>query len=151
MSFQTISKRKGKKKKVKKKICLQIFFAAAFLFFASAQISAQTATRINFYKNSDNATVSSNLRGYKDRKVYVVKVLKGQNLQTEQVKLPNSDSYITVSIKNPSGKEVGDADASCNNRKEINPTEAGDYTITVVQCRKADEWNGRFKLKVSVK
>lgn len=135
---------------MKSKICLQIFFAAAFLFYASASISAQTATRVNFYKNSNNATVSSSLRGYKDRKVYVIKVLKGQTLRTEQVEIPNSANYITVSIKNPSGKTVGDADASCNSLKEITPTEAGDYTISVVQCRKADEWSGRFKLKVSV-
>lgn len=131
------------------KIYLQILFVSALIFLASTQISAQT--RINFYKNSTAATVSSNLRGYKDKKVFVIKVLKGQTLQTEQIKILNAAHYITVSIKNPSGKIIGDADASCNNRKEIAPTEAGDYTITVTQCQKADAWRGRFKLKVSVK
>jgi hypothetical protein len=46
---------------------------------------------------------------------------------------------------------VGDSDASCNNRREISPTVAGDYRIEVVECQKADRWRGRFYLRVSVR
>jgi hypothetical protein len=42
-------------------------------------------------------------------------------------------------------------DASCNNRKSITPTISGDYTLKVFQCKKADEWNGGFRFKITVK
>ena len=132
------------------KIFLRVLIATVFVFLISVEVSAQKATRIEFYKDSTGATVSSNLRNYKDRKVYVIKVRAGQTLKTEQIK-GDSTRYVTVSIKNPSGKVVGDSDASCNNRKEITPTVAGDYTITIYECQKADEWRGRFRLKVTVK
>ena len=132
------------------KIFLRVLIATAFVFLISVEVSAQKATRIEFYKDSTGATVSSNLRNYKDRKVYVIKIRAGQTLKTEQIK-GDSTRYVTVSIKNPSGKVVGDSDASCNNRKEITPTVAGDYTITIYECQKADEWRGRFRLKVTVK
>ena len=124
---------------------------AVFVFLISVEVSAQKATRIEFYKDSTGATVSSKLRSYKDRKVYVVKVRQGQTLKIEQIKDNSAANFITVSIKNPSGKVVGDSDASCNNRKEITPTVAGDYTITIYECQKADAWRGRFRLKVTVK
>lgn len=132
------------------KIFLRVLIVTVFVFLISVEVSAQKATRIEFYKDSTGATVSSNLRNYKDRKVYVIKIRAGQTLKTEQIK-GDSTRYITVSIKNPSGKVVGDSDASCNNRKEITPTVAGDYTITIYECQKADEWRGRFRLKVTVK
>lgn len=130
---------------------LQILVILFFIFIAATAVFAQKATRISFYKNSTAATVSSSLRSYKDKKVFVIRVRKGQTLIIEQIKADASLQYVAVSIKSPSGEMVGDSDASCNNQKEIAPTEAGDYTITVFQCRKADEWRGRFKLKVAVK
>lgn len=133
------------------KRCLPILFVLIVTFAASASIFAQKATRITFYKSSKAATVSSSLRSFKDKKVYVIKVRKGQTLNTEQIRAEASAHYISVSIKSPSGKDVTDSDASCNNRKEITPTEAGDYKITVYECQKADAWRGRFRLKVSVK
>ena len=138
---------------MKVKRYLQILIVLGFASLFSPAVSAQKATRLNFDKNSTAVTVSSNsLKSYKDRKIYVVKVRKGQKLQTEQINIASAPlHYITVSIKSPSGKTVGDADASCNSRKEIELTEAGDYTITVTQCQKADAWRGRFRLKVSVK
>ena len=133
------------------KIFLQGLIATVFVFLISVEVSAQAAKRIEFYQNSTSATVSSSLRNYKDRKIYVVKLRAGQTLMTEQLKTDSAARSITVSIKNPSGKVVGDSDASCNNRKEITPTVAGDYTITVYECQKADAWRGRFRLKVTVK
>ena len=133
------------------KIFLQGLIATVFVFLISVEVSAQAAKRIEFYQNSTSATVSSSLRNYKDRKIYVVKLRAGQTLMTEQLKTDSAARSITVSIKNPSGKVVGDSDASCNNRKEITPTVAGDYTITVSECQKADAWRGRFRLKVTVK
>jgi hypothetical protein len=87
------------------------------------------------------------LTGYSDSETYVIKVRSGQTLRTKQT----GKNYITISIKDPNGTYVGDADASCNNRKEVAPTVAGDYTLTVVQCQKADEWYGRFRFRVTVR
>ena len=130
---------------------LPILIVLVVVFSASTAVFAQPTKRINFYKKATAATVSSSLQNYKDKKVFVIKVRRGQSLRTEQVGVPSSSHYITVSIRNPAGETVGDSDASCNNRREIAPTATGDYTITVVQCRKADAWRGRFKLKVEVK
>ena len=121
------------------------------VFSASTAVFAQSATRITFYKNSTAATVSSVLRSYKDKKVYLVRVRKGQTLNIEQIKAASSLRLFSVSIKSPSGADATDADLSCNSRKTVAPTEAGDYTITVYECRKVDVWRGRFKLKVGVK
>ncbi len=130
---------------------LQISVVLILVFLASAAAFAQKAARISFYKKATDATVSSSLRNYKDKKVFVIKVRQGQTLRTEQISTLSSSHYVTVSIKNPAGKTIGESDASCNNRREIAPTVAGDYTITIYQCRKVEAWRGRFKLKVSVK
>lgn len=123
-----------------------ILTLSAVSAFAQEEIS-----RINFKKGATKATVSGTLDGFKDKKVFVITVRQGQTLNTEQLKSKKSSQYITVSIQSPTGAYVGDADASCNNRKEITPTLAGDYKLTVVECGKADEWRGKFKLKITVK
>ncbi len=54
-------------------------------------------------------------------------------------------------VVGPDGKDItGDEDASCNNRKSVSPTVDGYYRIEVVECRKADEWKGEFRLQVTV-
>ena len=130
---------------------LQISIVLILVFLSSTAAFAQKTTRITFYKKATEATVSSSLRSYKDKKVFVIKVRPGQTLKTEQISTVSSSHNITVSVTNPAGEEVGDSDASCNNRREIAPTVAGDYKITVYECQKSDAWRGQFKLKVSVK
>jgi hypothetical protein len=132
----------------------QILISAAasiVLLILSTAVYAQSAARVKFGKNATSAIVSGNLNGYKDQKVFVIKVRAGQTLDTAQIKAETSTHYISVSIKSPSGEDVTDSDASCNSAKTAAPTEAGDYTITVYECQKADAWSGQFKLKVSVK
>ena len=109
---------------------------------------AQNAARIKFRKGATSAIVSSSLRNYAGKKVFVIRVRAGQTLKIKQIKSENSAHYVTLSIKSPSGEDVSDSDASCNSQKEITPTAAGDYVITVTECQKADAWRGRFKLKV---
>lgn len=121
-----------------------------FLFVLAAYSLAQNVERIKFARGAISATAAGSLKGYKSKKVFVIRVRRGQTLRTEQFKGDRSLKYITVFIKDPSGKYVGDSDASCNNRKEITPTRAGDYRIEVVECQKADAWRGSFKLKVAV-
>jgi hypothetical protein len=127
-----------------------------FLLFTAFFVLLVTATaafgqqRITFKRGARTAVVNGTLSGYRGRKVFIIRVRRGQTLSTEQIKPDESNRDITVSIKAPNGRTVGDSDASCNNRKEISPTRAGDYRIEVYECRKADPWRGNFRLKVRV-
>ena len=118
--------------------------------FGANEIFAQKTERIIFNRGARSAIATGDLNNYKSRKIFVIRVRKGQTLTTEQSKSDASNHYITVSITAPNGETVGDSDASCNNRKEITPTVAGDYRIEVFECMKADRWRGNFKLKVRV-
>lgn len=126
---------------------------AAFVIFlaASSAIFAQSSSRVKFAKGATSANIVGKLNGFKDNKIYRIKVREGQTLNTEQIMNEASLHYISVSITDPSGADVTDSDASCNSRKEVTPTAAGDYVITVYECQKADKWRGSFKLKVTVK
>lgn len=105
--------------------------------------------RIDFKKGATSAIAKGALKNYDDEKTFVIELKARQTLRTEQIKEDDSLKYITVGITDPQGNPVGDSDASCNNRKEIKPTVAGDYKIRVFECRKADAWQGEFQLKVS--
>jgi len=126
-----------------------------FQFSAVVVILLLTATfafsqqRITFKRGTKEAIVTGNLNGYKGKKVFVIRIRRGQTLRTEQIK-NSSNRYISVAITAPNGEDVTDSDASCNNRKEISPTSAGDYRIEVYECMKADAWRGSFRLKVRV-
>lgn len=132
---------------------LRILAISVFVFWGATAVRGQKATRIVLYKDSTAATVSSNLKSFNDKKVFVIKARKGQTLKIEQIIEPATAAarLVAVSIKSSSGKTFEGANDSCDNRREIAPTEEGDYTITVVQCRKTDAWRGRFRLKISVK
>ena len=126
-----------------------LLFALFFVLFVTATV-AFGQQRITFKRGARTAVVTGRLSGYGGKKVFIIRVRRGQTLSTEQIKPDASNRYITVSIKAPNGSAVGDSDASCNNRKEISPTRAGDYRIEVYECRKADSWRGNFRLKVRV-
>jgi len=121
----------------------------AILLLLSSASFAQPATRIKFSRGAVRANVAGTLSSYRSKRVYVIRVREGQTLRTEQI--GPSQRRITIFVKDPNGNDIGDSDASCNNRREISPTEAGDYTIEVVECRKADPWRGRFTFRVTVR
>ena len=124
-----------------------VFFSIVCIALGALNLSAQTPTRIKFARGAVSASVTGKLTGFSDKKTYVIKVRAGQTLRTRQT----GKNYITISIKDPNGDDVSDADASCNDRKEVTPTVAGDYVLTVVQCQKADEWRGTFRFRVTVR
>lgn len=138
-----------KRSKVKKVILL--VWVIVGVMAISVPSSAAQPTRIKFRKGAVTSTVSGTLNGYKSKRMFLIRVRGGQILKTEQIKSDRSSKYITVYITSPSGEAVGDSDASCNNRREISPTEAGDYRIEVVECQKADPWSGSFRLRVTVR
>jgi hypothetical protein len=129
-----------------------LMFLALFIFssFGANEIFAQKTQRLYFKRGAKQLVATGSLSGYKGKKVFLIRVRAGQTLTTEQSKSDASTHYITVSITAPNGEDVSDSDASCNNRKEITPTVAGDYRIEVYECMKADAWRGNFRLKVRV-
>lgn len=114
-------------------------------------VPGQERTRIRFSRGSYSATVSGSLNGFEQKRSYLLRVRKGQTIRTEQTGRYSDSHLITIYISDPNGEGVGDSDASCNERREISPTVAGDYLITVVECQKADPWKGRFTFRVSVR
>jgi hypothetical protein len=110
--------------------------------------AAQSPGRIRFARRATSAVVSGSLSGYRSSRTFLIRVRDGQTLRTEQV---GDSQDITIYITDPKGRPVGDSDASCNNRREITPTTAGDYRIKVIECQKADPWRGRFRFRVTVR
>lgn len=110
---------------------------------------AGLAERIKFAKGAVSTTVSGKFSGFDDQKSYVIGVGKGQTMTVEQVKAGNK--RVTLGITAPNGEDVSDMDLSCNNSKKVSPTVAGNYTINVRECMKADPWKGSYSLKVTVK
>ena len=129
-----------------KKLLLVVLAFAMLL--ASSEI-ASSQTRIRFARGAIRKDVSGTLNNHQSVRTYVIRVREGQTMQTQQI--GGSTRPVTISIKDPAGNSVGDADASCNDRKEITPTTAGDYTIEVIECPKADAWRGRFTFRVTVR
>ena len=118
---------------------------AILAFFSTAAFSQ---TRIKFKRGATSAVVSGSLRSYKSHRTYVIRVRAGQTLSTKSV----GSHYITIDITAPPGSTYEpDLAADCHDRHEVTPTAAGDYTIRVTECLKADPWRGRFKLRVKVR
>jgi hypothetical protein len=126
-----------------------LFIAAVIAALLTSNALAQQTTRIKFRRGAIHADVSGTLNSFRSKRVFVIKVRDGQTLRTEQ--FGSASRRITIFVKDATGNDVGDADASCNDRKEVSPTVAGDYTIEVVECQKADPWRGRFTFRVTVR
>lgn len=123
-------------------------FALLILSVMSASVSAQKATRITFKRGSDRAIVTGTLDGYRSKRTFVIRVLKGQRMTTESA----GNNAITVSVEAPKGSTYEqDMAADCHDRNEVFPTAAGDYRITVTECQKADRWKGKFRMVVEVR
>lgn len=122
--------------------------ASFIVLLLSISSFGQKSTRITFTKGADSTVVTGGLNGYKQTKWYKIRVRKGQTLKTEQV---GSRHHITIHVLDSRGNELGDSDASCNNRREITETEADDYNIYVEECQKAGAWRGQFKFRITVR
>jgi hypothetical protein len=127
-------------------------FFTAFLLLAviglcSAAASAQAPVRITFTRGQTTKVVTGTMNGYKSVRNYVIRVKKGQTLKTEAVK-----NFITIGVEAPPGSNYEqDMAADCHDRNEVNSTAAGDYKISVTECKQADPWHGTFKFRITVK
>lgn len=129
------------------KTTLRILIIAAAIAALSAVAFGQSQ-RIKFARGATSAVISGSLNGYKSKRTFVIRVRSGQKLTTAQV----GNNAITVDIKPPAGSTwEPDMAADCHNRHEVEPTDAGDYILTVTECQKADAWRGKFRLRVTVR
>lgn len=113
---------------------------------------AQRPVRIKFAKGATSTIVSGRLNGYKSKPVeFVIRLKAGQSLWVESLRGRMDTHYVTVDIEDPSGEDPRDMDLSCHSDHNIENTKAGDYKISVSECRKADSWRGSFRLKIEVK
>jgi hypothetical protein len=117
----------------------------SFLFLLSIAASAQT--RVHFAPGATSAVVTGNLNGFNSTRVYVIRVRRGQRLRVEQI---GNSHLVSTTLEDPKGEDVSDMDASCNSHKDVSPTRRGDYTLTVGECKKADPWRGRFRLRIRI-
>lgn len=101
--------------------------------------------RIHFRPGATSASVTGRLRGMNDKVRYVIRVRAGQNML---VRVKGYYGVADVNIVSPSGQD-GDKSAQPG-ITSANPTEAGDYRITVIESPKGDPWRGTFRLTVTV-
>lgn len=115
--------------------------------FSATTYAQKHPTRIKFARGATEKTVSGTLSSWKAKRTFVIRVRKGQVLTTENT----GDNSITISVTPPKGSHYEqDMAADCHDRNEVDPTAAGDYIITVVECMKADPWKGQFKFLITV-
>ena len=118
------------------------------IFAVLSSVAFGQKTRIKFAPGKKSAVVTGTLSSFKSMRTFVIRVRSGQAMTTENV----GSHHITLAIEGPPGSNYEqDMAADCHSTNEINPTAAGDYTITVTECMKADRWRGRFRLRVSVR
>lgn len=108
------------------------------------------AERIQFAKGASSATVTGKLADFDSVQYYVIGVGKGQAMTVEQID-SKSGGKVSIYITDPKGENANDMDLSCHSKAKVKLTIAGDYKIQVVECKKADPWQGRYSLKVTVK
>ena len=121
----------------------------AGILICTADAAAQAPTRITFARGTTSTVVSGTMRGANSKRTYVIKVRAGQTMKIEQ--LGNGSRPLTILLTDANGDDAGDMDLSCHNRYNISPTVAGDYTLDVSECGKADPWRGTFRFRVTVR
>lgn len=123
----------------------KLFVVTLMLIVLSANVFARPVKRIKFAKGATKTIVSGQLNNFKDSQVFVINLRAGQTFSIEDI----GDNRVTISVSDPSGKNVDDYDASCHGNFQMPKTIKGDYRIKVTECMKADPWKGAFKIKVS--
>ncbi|MBK9216877.1 MAG: hypothetical protein IPM59_15015 [Chloracidobacterium sp.] len=128
---------------------LPLMFAFLIVGLFTLPAVAQKASRITFKPGARSAVVSGRLSSFRSVRKYAIRVRKGQRLTTEPIGDANP---VSIWITSPDGSSFGDdLDLSCHARREVFPTERGDYILTVQECQKADPWKGRFRFRVTVR
>lgn len=125
-----------------KKLIRILLLMSVFILLPAA---ASAQTWVVFAPGASSKVMTGRMYGHHSTRVYLIYVKAGQKLTVKQVG-GGSHTISIVEIKDPTGADVSDMDASCNNNKWIEPTKKGVYRVTVKECTKVDPWRGRFRL-----
>jgi hypothetical protein len=130
-----------------KKIFLCVL-AAVVVSFAASSVSAQRATRVNFKRGAHSAVVTGALSGYKGSRIFLIRVKAGQTMKIESI----GRNLVSTFLEGPPGSSYEqDMAADCHSYATVDSTDAGDYKLTVTECKKADPWKGTFRVRISVR
>lgn len=121
--------------------------ATALALSLIATTSVYAAERIKFARNTVSTMVTGNLQSFNSKRTYVIKLKAGQQFDIRQT--PNARHPITISVKDPYGRSINDWAADCHSYHNSITRLSGDYHITVTECKKADEWQGKFVMNVT--
>ncbi len=132
-----------------KKYLFSLVLALA-IFALPLAANAQKVQRIKFKKGATSTIVTGSLKNYQDKLRYVINLRAGQTFEIEQIG-KTGNHYVSVYVTALKGEDDGGLDASCHSNYRLDKTVAGDHKFEVVECQKADEWKGTFKLKITVK
>jgi hypothetical protein len=130
---------------------IKFLLIGVFVISLFVSVFASGPIRIRFRKGAYGKNVSGYLNSYSAKKTYVLWARQGQTMKVRQLVGNSSTKLITFAIESPSGEDISDNDASCNNRKELVLPETGDYKINVAECVKVDQWRGKFRFNVTIK
>jgi len=117
--------------------------------FALLPAAASAQTWVNFAPGAVSKTMTGTMNGFNSRRVYLIRVKRGQTMAVKQVGGGSHTIYISE-IADPAGGDASDMDASCNNNKTVSPTKRGVYRVTGQECQKVDPWRGRYRIRFRV-
>lgn len=103
-----------------------------------------STSRVSFKRGTSSATLSGRFRTVDDMNTYLLKVKDGQTIKI------TASAKVSVFVVDPNGDDATDADLSCNSKKIIDETFAGDYEVQVSPCLKYDNPLGSYKVTLAV-
>lgn len=127
----------------RKNFCRAVLLFCCCLCLTQASMALAPIHRIKFKPGHTSAKAKGHLRGMSDKVEYVVRVRAGQSLRAEA----HGAGHLDVSMLSPSGQSGEKDMQSWHTGAE--PTEAGDYRITVRESPKGEPWRGKFTLTVT--
>ena len=131
---------------MKKLILLAL--VAMTLGISATAVVAQRATRVNFRRGTHSTVITGYLSGYKSSKVFVIRVRARQRMTIEAI----GNRIVSTLLEGPPGSNYEqDMAADCHSHAEAEPTDAGDYKLTVAECQKADPFKGTFRVRITVR
>lgn len=125
-----------------------LVLAAVLAVFSAGAFAVSAQTRVHFKRGATSAYLTGKLSNYKQKRVFLVRVRRGQIMKIRDV----GSNAVSIWIEGPpnSGYQQ-DLAADCHGMTDVSPTDAGDYRLTVQECQKVDRWRGTFRIKVTVR
>lgn len=126
------------------------------LLVTSTTWAADAPKRLKFAKGATVLKVTDTISKTTKERHYVLKLRAGQTLEIDQINIKSvsagqTQKLVTTSLSGPTNDDLNDSDLSCNARKKVSSTKAGDYHLVVMPCGKVDPWTGSYTLSIKAK